>query len=56
MSLLDLSFMRPHKSQSALEPIGLDMKVYGDLNESCCSYCQATSCSMRQETQVELAG
>jgi hypothetical protein len=56
VSLLDSSFMRPQKSQSAVVPIGPDMKVHGDPNESYCRYCQATRCPMRQEPQVLLAG
>jgi len=42
VSLLDSSFMRPQKSQSAVVPIGPDMKVHGDPNESYCRYCQGT--------------
>jgi hypothetical protein len=55
VSLLDSSFMRPQKSQSAVVPIGPDMKVHGNPNESYCRYCQATRCPMRQEPQIELA-
>jgi hypothetical protein len=56
VSLLDSSFMRPQKSQSAVVPIGPEMKVHGDPKESYCRYCQATRCPMRQEPQVSLAG
>jgi cobalamin-dependent methionine synthase I len=52
VELLDSSFMRPQKSQSAVVPIGPDMMVHGDPNESYCRYCQATRCPMRQEPQV----
>ncbi len=55
VELLDSSFMRPQKSQSAVVPIGPEMKVHGDPNESYCRYCQATRCPMRQEPQIELA-
>ena len=56
VSLMDSSFMRPQKYQSAVVPIGPEIKVHGDPNESYCRYCQATRCPMRQEPQVSLAG
>lgn len=52
VELLESSFMRPQKSQSAVVPIGPDLKVHGDPNQSYCRYCQATRCPMRTEPQV----
>ena len=50
--LLESSFMKPQKSQSGVVPLGPNLKVHGDPNESYCRYCQATRCPMRREPQV----
>ena len=44
--------MRPQKPKSAVVPVGPNMKVQGDPNESYCRYCQANLCPMRQEPQL----
>ena len=54
IELLESAFMKPQKSQSAVVPLGPDLRVNGDPNESYCRYCQAKNCPMRQEEQIEL--
>lgn len=51
VEILDSAFMRPQKSQSAVVPIGPDLRVHGNPDESCCRYCQAKNCPMRSEPQ-----
>ena len=48
LELLESAFMRPRKSQSAVVPVGLDLKVSGDPNNSLCRQCPATRCPMRR--------
>jgi hypothetical protein len=54
IQLLESAFMKPQKSQSAVVPLGPELRVNGDPNESYCRYCQAKNCPMRLEEQVEL--
>ena len=49
VELLESSFIRPQKSHSAVVPVGPELKVHGDPNESYCRYCQATRCPLRTE-------
>ncbi len=56
VQLLESSFMTPLKSQSGIVPLGPDLRVHGDPNESYCRYCQATRCPMRREPQADLRG
>ncbi len=54
VQLLESSFMTPQKSHSGVVPLGPDLRVHGDPNESYCRYCQATRCPMRREPQADL--
>lgn len=51
VELMESCFMVPQKSQSAVVPIGRDLKVHSDPMESYCRYCNAVRCPMRQEPQ-----
>jgi hypothetical protein len=52
VELLESSFLRPQKSQSALVPIGPNLKVLSDPADSFCRYCPATNCPVRKEPQI----
>ena len=47
--LLDTCGMLPQKSQSAVIPLGPDLKIHGDPDQSYCRYCKAVKCPMRTE-------
>ena len=47
--LLDSCFMVPQKTQSTVIPLGPNLRVHGDPEESYCRYCTATRCPMREE-------
>ena len=49
VQLLESCFMVPQKSQSAVIPLGPQLKVYDDHNQSHCRYCNATRCHMRRD-------
>ncbi len=55
VELLESKFMRPQKSQTAMLPLGRNLKVHGDPSESYCRYCPATNCPVRKEQQVALS-
>ncbi len=52
VELLDSFFMRPQKSQTAVIPMGPEMKEHADPDKSYCRHCQAKRCPMRREPQV----
>ncbi len=58
VSLLPSYAMLPKKSQSAVLPLGPDLKIHGDPDKSYCRYCAAKRCPMRREepTTEELGG
>ncbi len=47
--LMESCFMLPQKTQSAIIPVGADLKVNSDPNKSYCKVCNAARCPMRQE-------
>ncbi len=50
VELLESSFLRPQKSQTAVVPLGAELKVHGH-DDSSCRYCPATNCPLRLEPQ-----
>jgi hypothetical protein len=52
VELLESSFLKPRKSQSAVVPLGPDLAVRADVDHSYCRYCPATRCPLRREPQV----
>ena len=52
LELLESSFLKPQKSQTAVVPMGPEMKVHGDADQSFCRYCPATNCPLRREVRV----
>jgi hypothetical protein len=52
VELLESSYLRPQKSQSAVVPLGPDLKVLRDPGDSFCRYCPATRCPLRQSPQL----
>ena len=55
VSLMESCFMLPQKTQSAIIPVGADLKVHSDPNKSYCKVCNAARCPMRQEEFDPLA-
>jgi hypothetical protein len=53
VELLESSFLKPQKSQSAVVPMGPHLAVHGD-GASSCRYCPATKCTLRREPQAAL--
>ena len=50
--LLDSCGMLPQKSLSTVIPLGPDLKIHGDPDESFCRYCKAVRYPMRTEPFV----
>ena len=53
--LLESCFMVPQKAQSGVIPLGPELKVHSDPDESYCRYCQATRCPMRMEPFIQVS-
>ncbi len=52
LQLLESCFMVPQKSQSAVIPLGPDLKVLNQPDESYCRDCKAVGCPLRTEAPL----
>ncbi len=54
VELLESSFLKPQKSQSAVVPLGPQLKVQADPSASFCRHCPASNCPLRKEPQTRV--